>query len=70
MQGNTYPFSQELSVTTLKLLDLVHNLFFEGNVAIVNMLSELFDSCLHGFRRAQNGAMRCHMLVGLLMKSR
>ena len=37
-QRNTYTFSQELSITALELLDLVHDLFLKRNVAVVYML--------------------------------
>ena len=52
-----------------ELLNFIHDLLLEGNVAVVNMLCELFDGKMHGFSGTKPSSRSGNMLIGLLMKS-
>ena len=70
MDRYSYTFGEDLSVTFLQLPDFMHDFLFERDVAGVNVLRELLYSRLVGLLCAQNGAMRSHMLVCMLVQSR
>ena len=52
-----------------ELLNFIHDLLLEGNVAVVNMLCELFDCKMHGFSGTKPSSRSSNMLIRLLMKS-
>ena len=52
-----------------ELLNFMHDLFLEGNVAVVNMLCKLLDGKMHGFSGTKPSSRSGNVLVGLFMKS-
>ena len=48
----------------------MHDLLFECDIAVINVLGELHDRLVHGFLGAEDGAGGSHMLMGMFVKGR
>ena len=65
----TYAFGEKLGVSLLKILDLGHDLLFECDVAVINVLRKVLHGVVHGLLSAEDGASGVHVLIGMLVES-